>query len=97
MRASTLLLALVALLSLATVAEAVSADASHILVPDEATCNKLKGEIEGAADQFEKVRAPNCVESSTITIFAITPPPFHSRQRMHHRTSFLRPRFVCST
>jgi hypothetical protein len=62
MRASTLLLALVALLSLATVAEAVSADASHILVPDEATCNKLKGEIEGAADQFEKVRAPDCVE-----------------------------------
>lgn len=83
MRASTLLLALVALLSLASVAEAVSADASHILVPDEATCLKLKGDIEGAADQFEKVRASCRWRLLTLTIFAITPPPFTGHQRTH--------------
>jgi len=49
-----LLLALVGFAALFAVADAVSADASHILVPDEATCSKLKAEIEGASDPFEK-------------------------------------------
>merc|ERR1712216_365314 len=48
-----LALALVALALCATVAEAKTATASHILVPDEAKANELKTQIEGGADFAE--------------------------------------------
>mmetsp|Transcript_43709 Transcript_43709/g.106856 ORF Transcript_43709/g.106856 Transcript_43709/m.106856 type:complete len:118 (-) Transcript_43709:272-625(-) len=49
-----ILVALVGLAAFAAVAEAVSADASHILVPDEAKCNELKAQITAAADPLAK-------------------------------------------
>lgn len=45
----TLMLALFALVLLVQPVEAKTATASHILVKDEATCSKLKAEIEGGA------------------------------------------------
>lgn len=56
MRAPTILLLLAALTACFSVAEAVSADANHILVADEAKCNDLKAQVDGAADAFAKVR-----------------------------------------
>jgi hypothetical protein len=68
------LMLLAMLLATVAVATASTAEASHILVKDEAKCNELKSQITSASDVFAKfkVRSPAC-EGSRATRLSVLP------------------------
>lgn len=89
MRTSTILLLLAALAACYSIAEAVSADANHILVADEAKCNDLKAQIDGAADAFAKVGGNLPLWRLVLAICICTPCNARSRFCMLTVTCFL--------